>query len=183
MLKELAMPFTGRSPEQRLSFIQPHGFICFQMSSYYSVVPWGSNNHDLFADSEMLLFSLAEFLTMYHSFLFASKVSGKLSGFYILLSCSQSLKNRQMALSWDLPVTGGLCLWFWGPYPVVPGGGWEQGQRSPCRAHAEHGLVCCAHLPLAAWRVIQLLWMPLGCFCEEKLLPVFHFLSAFHHCT
>lgn len=51
------------------------------MGSYYSVVPWGGNNRDHFADSEMLLFSLAEFLTMYHSFLFASKVLGKLSGF------------------------------------------------------------------------------------------------------
>lgn len=63
------------------------------MSSYYSVVPWGSNNRDLFADSEMLLFSLAEFLTMYHSFLFASKVLGKLPGIEILLLCSEFKKQ------------------------------------------------------------------------------------------
>lgn len=148
------MPFTGRSPQQRLSFIQPHGFSCFQMSSYYSVVPWGSNNHDLFADSEMLLFSLAEFLTMYHSFLFASKVLGKLSGFQILLLCSQSLKTRQMALSWDLPVTGGLCLWFWGPYPVVPG--WEQRQRSPMQSMVWFAVPTCLWLAggwFSCWQV------------------------------
>lgn len=63
-----AMSLTGLSPQQRLNFIHPHGFICFQMSSYYSAVPWGNNNRDLFADFCWCCCSLPEFLSVFHRF-------------------------------------------------------------------------------------------------------------------